>query len=342
MSRTRLNFGIYLNNRAAVFLSDFSIDALLNLAVEAEDLGYHSVWLGDRLLSSPRYDPIVLLSAVAAHTRTVRLGTSVLLSHMRNPVVLALEWGTLDTLSHGRTILGVGIGGGRPETIAKDCEVAGFDKTQRGKIFEEGVEVLKALWTQESVTFEGKFYRFRNVTLGYKPVQKPHPPIWMAAGYYNPVDPGTGPTGYHVAAEAGRYRGPFERVARLADGWFTEAATPEEYRETYDFISRTARDMYGRIQGSLHRALIYWINIGPDASAAYEEAKWMAETYHQAPFDAETLRRWLIYGDSKACVKRISAYESVGVQTLVFVLAARNQVEQMRRIAREIFPAFRS
>ncbi len=145
---------------------------------------------------------------------------------MRNPVVLALEWGTLDTISGGRTILGVGIGGGRPETIAKDCEVASFSKTQRGKVFEEGLEVLKTLWTQESVSFEGRFYQLRDVALGYKPVQKPHPPIWVAAGYYNPREAGTGPTGYHVPADAGKFRGPFERVARLADGWISEVQPP--------------------------------------------------------------------------------------------------------------------
>ena len=339
MSQSRLNFGIYLNNRAAVFLPDYTMDQLLELAIEAEELGFHSVWLGDRLLSSPRYDPIVTLSAMAARTQSIHLGTSVLLSHMRNPVVLALEWGTLDTISHGRTIMGVGLGGGRPDTIAKDCEVAGFPKSQRGRVFEEGIEVLKALWTQESVTFDGKFYQLNDVALGYKPVQKPHPPIWIAAGYYNPVNPGTGPTGYHVAGEAGKYRGPFERVARLADGWFTEAATVAEYRETFDVINRAAREKYNRTE-QIHRSLIFWINVGTDTSSSHEEAKWMAETYHQSPFDAETLERWLIYGDADACIKRISAYEDIGVQTLVLVLAAKEQGEQMRRIAREILPAF--
>ena len=341
MSSSQLNFGVYLNNRAAVFLPGYTMDQLLELGIEAEELGYHSVWVGDRLLSSPRYDPIVTLSAIGASTSKIRLGTSVLLSHMRNPVVLALEWGTLDIICHGRTIMGVGLGGGRPDTIAKDCEAAGIPKTRRGEVFEEGIEVLKALWSQASVTFEGEFYRLNDVELGYKPVQQPHPPIWVAAGYYNPVDPHTGPTGYHVAGEAGKYRGPFERVARLANGWFTEAATPAEYRETFDLISRTAQEKYGRAEERLHRALIYWINVGSNASAAYEEAKWMAETYHQAPFDEETLERWLIYGDAETCIKRILAYEAVGVETLVLVPAAKDQGQQIRRIAKEIFPAFR-
>jgi alkanesulfonate monooxygenase SsuD/methylene tetrahydromethanopterin reductase-like flavin-dependent oxidoreductase (luciferase family) len=334
-----MNFGIYLNNRAAVFLPDYTLDELLALGVEAEELGYHSVWLGDRLLSSPRYDPIVTLAAIGARTRTVQLGTSVLLSHMRNPVVLALEWATLDTICHGRTIMGLGLGGGRPDTIAKDCAAVGIEKRHRGKVFEESIEVLKALWTQESVTFDGRFYQLNDVALGYKPWCKPHPPIWIAAGYYNPVDSGTGPTGYHVEGEAGTYRGPFERVARLADGWFTEAATVEEYAATFDFINRTAREKYRRDE-SLHRALIFWINIGSDASSAYEEAKWMAETYHQSPFDEETLGRWLIHGDAEGCIERIKAYEQIGVETLVLVPAGRDHGQQIRRIAEEIFPAF--
>lgn len=340
MVTTRINFGVYLNNRAAVFLEDYSLDALLDLAPEAETLGYHSVWLGDSLLARPRYDPIVTLAAIATRTRTIRLGTSILQSHMRNPVLLALEWGSLDAISHGRTILGVGVGGGVPAMVAKECAVAGVPKSQRGKVFEEGIEVLKALWMQDAVTFEGKFYRLEEVRLGYKPLQKPHPPIWIAAGYYNPLEPGTGPIGYHVAAEAGKFRGPFERVARLADGWLTEHPTPEEYRETFELISRRARDTYGRSE-PIHRALLCYINLGSDAQATYDEAKWIAETYHRVPFDPETMKRWLINGDADACVRRIAEYEAVGVQTVIFLLAAKSQREQLRRIAQEIFPAFR-
>ena len=110
-----MNFGIYLNNRAAVFLPDYTLDELLALGVEAEELGYHSVWLGDRLLSSPRYDPIVTLAAIGA-----------------------------------RTIMGLGLGGGRPDTIAKDCAAVGIPKRHRGKVFEEGIEARHSAKTQAS------------------------------------------------------------------------------------------------------------------------------------------------------------------------------------------------
>ena len=335
-----LDFGIYLNNRAAVFLADYSLPSLLVLAREAEDLGYHSVWLGDSLLAKPRYDPIVTLTAIAAQTKAIRLGTGILQSHLRNPVVLALEWTTLDVISRGRTILGVGIGSGRPEMMEKECAVAGFAKRDRARVFEEGIEILRRLWTEESVTFAGLAHRLDDVQLGYRPVQRPHPPIWVSAGSYNPLKPGTGPIGVHVAAEAGTFRGPFDRVARLGDGWLTEHPTPEEYRRTYETISRAARTKYGR-PAPLHRALNCWINVADDAESAWDEAKWVAETYHQLPFDRETLDRWLIRGPAAACIERIAAFEAVGVQTLMLVIAARDQAAQMRRIAREIFPAFR-
>jgi alkanesulfonate monooxygenase SsuD/methylene tetrahydromethanopterin reductase-like flavin-dependent oxidoreductase (luciferase family) len=336
----RVNFGAYLNNRAAVFLPDYSLDELLRLGVEAEDLGYHSVWLGDSLLARPRYDPIVTLTAIAARTSAIRLATGILQTHLRNPVVLALEWATLDTISKGRTILGASIGGGVPAMVDKECRVAGVPKARRGRAFEEGIRLLRALWTEESVTFAGEFYRLDDVSLGYRPVQKPHPPIWIACGAYNPEEPGVGPIGIHVAAEAGRFRGPFDRVARLGDGWLTEHATPGEFRETYEVIRRAAREIHGRGEVALHRALCCYINVASSRQAAWEEARRVSETYHQNRLDDATLERWLIHGDADACIDRLRAFEAAGVETFELVFAARNQGEQLRRVAREIFPAF--
>ena len=245
----RLNFGLYANNRASVFLPDFSMERLLDLAVEAEELGYHSLWVGDSLLAKPRYDPIVTLTAIAARTKNIKLATGILQPHMRNPVVLALEWATLDIISKGRTIMGVGPGAGSPELLSKECEVAGFERRVRGKVFEECLEVLKALWTRDSVDFEGSHYRYRDVSLGYKPVQEPHPPIWIAAGHYNPVKVENYRYGHFVEANAGKHTGPFDRVARLADGWLTNHISPREYTERYSEISTGAIRRYGRPPG---------------------------------------------------------------------------------------------
>ena len=335
-----LNFGLYLNNRGAIFLPDYSLDQLLDQAVEAEAIEFHSVWAGDSLLAKPRYDPIVVLTAVAARTRTIKLGTGILQIHLRNPVLLALEWAALDVVSHGRTIMGVGIGSGSPEMMDKECDVAGVPRRQRGRILEEHIEVLKLLWTETAVTYRGKFYQLDDVSAGYRPRQTPHPPIWVAAGGYNPHSPGTGPFGYHVAAEAGRYRGPFERVARLGDGWITTQATPEEYGVAAELVDRSAAEKHGRSRGSIQRAVSFWMNVGPDRSAARDEVKRMLESYNRLPFDDETLERFAIYGTPEDCLRRLRAYQAVGAQTALVMPGARSQPEQMRRIAREIVPAF--
>jgi alkanesulfonate monooxygenase SsuD/methylene tetrahydromethanopterin reductase-like flavin-dependent oxidoreductase (luciferase family) len=335
-----LSFGLYLNNRGAVFLPDYSLDHLLDQAVEAEALGFHSVWAGDSLLAKPRYDPIVVLTAVAARTRRIKLGTGILQIHLRNPVLLALEWAALDVVSHGRTIMGVGIGSGSPEMMDKECDVAGVPRRQRGRILGEHIEVLKLLWTESEVTYRGTFYQLDEVSLGYRAEQRPHPPIWVAAGGYNPQSPGTGPFGYHVAAEAGRYRGPFERVARLADGWITTQATPDEYRVAAEVINRSAAEKHGRPGDPIHRALSFWMNVGPDRTAARDEVKQMLESYNRLPFDDETLERFAIYGTPEDCIRRLRAFQAAGAQTILVMPGAQNQPEQMRRIAREVVPAF--
>ena len=336
----RLNFGFYANNRASVFLPNFSMEALLDLAVEAEELGYHSVWVGDSLLAKPRYDPVVTLTAIAARTQRIKLATGILQPHMRNPVLAALEWATLDIVSNGRTIMGVGPGAGPPDLLSKECEVAGFDRRVRGKVFEECLEVLKALWTRDVVDFEGRHYRYREVSLGYKPVQQPHPPIWIAAGHYNPVKVENYRYGRFVAADAGKHTGPFDRVARLGDGWLTNHLSPAEYAERYAGISDRAAGEYGRPAGAVHPAMNCWINVAADRRTARAEARWMLENYHRMPFDDESMDRWVICGTPRECIDRLEEFVAVGVRTMEFVLASKDQPEQMRRLGRDVLPAF--
>ncbi len=336
-----LDIGLYVNNRAAVFLEDYPLSKMVDTAVMAEELGYHSVWVGDSILAKPRYRPIPTLAAIAAKTRRVKLGTGILQPQLYNPVLLALDWATLDVLAEGRTILGVGIGAGPPEGMQREHEVCGVPKRRRGQIFEEVIDIIKKLWTEEVVSYEGAFHRLEGISLGYQPLQKPHPPIWIAAGGYNPKEAGVGPLGVHIPTEAGRFRGPFARVARLGDGWFTVHCTPEEYTETWQFIQKLAREQYGRNPADIHPAIDFWINVNSDREQGWAEAKWMLEHYHNLPMDDETVRRWCLLGSAQECIQTLRAYAAAGVKTVMFVLAARDQQAQVKRIAEEILPAFR-
>src|SRR5438874_7694589 len=162
MSEKTLQFGVNLNNREPLIAPDYDVQALLELSTVVEDSGFDSVWVGDSLFSKPRYEPIALLSAISQRTSRVRLGTSCMVSSTRNPLYLALEWATLDVISGGRTILGTGMG--NPEAgVRREFEALGLDYVRRGSIFEEGLAVLRELWTTGKVDFHGKFRSYDNV-----------------------------------------------------------------------------------------------------------------------------------------------------------------------------------
>ena len=189
-----------------------SPDAVVKAAQRAEELGYDSVWVIERLLyplkpqtpypatpdgSLPDVykrvlDPLATLAFLAAKTSRVGLGTSVLDMPYYNPVMLARQLTTLDVLSQGRLRLGLGLGWSKDEYDAVGATFKG-----RGARADEFIQVLKAIWTTDPVEFQGKFYNIPKSIIQPKPVQKPHPPIYLAS-----------------LSEAA-----LKRVARLADGW---------------------------------------------------------------------------------------------------------------------------
>jgi probable F420-dependent oxidoreductase len=187
-------------------------EALVTVAKRAEELGFDSLWVLDRILwpVNPRapypigdgslpakyksvLDPLETLTFAAAHTRRVALGTSVLNLPWYTPVLLARQLTTLDILSGGRLKVGFGIGWSPDE-----YEAAGAAWQERGKRADEMIQALKKIWTTDPVEFQGKYYRIPKSVIGPKPVQKPHPPIYMAA--YTPSA--------------------MKRVAAEANGWF--------------------------------------------------------------------------------------------------------------------------
>ena len=149
----------------------------------AEDLGFETAMLIDHLLVAPPaysttwLEPVSLLSALAGVTRTIRLGTMVLVLPFRDPVAFAKEWATLDLLSGGRSVLGVGVGWKEEEFAALRIPFR-----ERGRRMNEMLEAITALWAGDHVTYEGRFYAFHDLTIEPKPVQRPHPPIWIGGG----------------------------------------------------------------------------------------------------------------------------------------------------------------
>ena len=164
-----LGFGVNLNNREPLIAPGYGMPELLDLSQSVEELGFDSVWVGDSLFSKPRYESMALLSALSQRTQHVKLGTACLVTSPRNPLYLALEWATLDVLSGGRTIFGA-CAGNPEEGVRREFEALGLDFDKRFAIFEEGLEIVRQLWTTGTVTHHGAQYDYdgHQLLLGHR------------------------------------------------------------------------------------------------------------------------------------------------------------------------------
>ena len=154
-------------------------DKLVARAELAEQLGYESFWITEHhfhWFGGAHANPLVALAAMAARTRKIRLGTAVTLLPYRHPLLVAEEMACLDNLSHGRLDFGVGRG-----FFKIEYDGLGISMAESRPRFEESLDIIRRAWTEPEVTYKGQFWQFEDVELVPKPVQKPHPPIWMAA-----------------------------------------------------------------------------------------------------------------------------------------------------------------
>jgi alkanesulfonate monooxygenase SsuD/methylene tetrahydromethanopterin reductase-like flavin-dependent oxidoreductase (luciferase family) len=324
-----LQFGLSLPNRAVLF--GMPIETLLGVAARAEESGlFDSVWVGDNLLSKARLEAIVTLSALAARTRRVKLGTICLASFpLRHPLLLAIQWASLDRLSGGRTLLAVCAGGAASKgpQFAAELAAVGVASTERVARMEEGIELLRRFWAAEPVSFEGQFYRFSEVDAQPKPLQA-RPPIVIAV---NPP----------VAAEAAVEERALRRVARLADGWQTDGVPPEIFARRWSRIREYAAE-YGRADEVAHSSLHLMVNINDDAAQARRESVAFLDRYYGVgAVSSEKLDAWLAYGSPAAVIDRIAQFAEAGCTTPVLRFTADDQEGQLERCIAEVLPAFR-
>ena len=224
MRRLPIKWGLSLPNRGALFgLAE--IDELIECAAVAERSGvFESVWVGDSLIHKPRLEAITMLAALATHTKKVRLGTICMASFpVRHPVLLAIQWASLDQISKGRALLGVCIGGAHEGEL----RAFGVKREERVGRMKEGIQLLRQIWSDEEVIHRGKFYTLENYNIVPKPAQKP-PPIWIA------VSPEREQVGDKIVDQAMR------RVGALADGYITMGVTGEEFAERWRVIESAA------------------------------------------------------------------------------------------------------
>ena len=331
--------GVYVNNRAAVFSgARFGLDDLVTLAQRAEECGFAFVSVGDSVLAKPRWSPIVTLAAVAEATGTIGLATGILQPHLRHPVTVAQEWATLDALSGGRTALGVGLGTGPPELVDAELALVGLDRRHRARAFTEAIEVIKALWAGDGVDYEGRVYRLQDASIGLRPVQRPGPPVLIAAGVFVASQRGFGPNDVFDESMASTFVGRWDRVARLGDGWITGMATPAELQAGRDAISAAAQAAGRALPEPFDVRVNLFLLVGDDAGAARAEGSAFMEDYHRRPMDDASIDRWLVCGPAEACAERLDAYVGAGATSFQCVLATVDQRAQMERVAAQLLP----
>lgn len=291
-------------------------DLVVVFAQAAEELGFDSLWVGDHILwRTPLLEPLTLLAGVAMSTKRIKLGTGVLLLPLRQPTVLAKMVATLDYLSRGRVILGVGVGGENP----KEFEACGVPLAERGRRTDEGIAVLRRLWTESSASYAGQFWRFSEVDLQPKPVQQPGPPIWVG----------------------GRSDAALRRAGRLGDGWIDYFVTPQGYRESMAKVAAHAAEA-GRSMDSFAAAHVLMTYVAPSKDKAKLATERYLSNYYDHAFRF-LLARYCALGTAEDCIAKIKSFEAAGARDIVLVptCGPDSILAQLETLASEVVAAFR-
>ena len=241
------NFGVLLPTRGVLVYAGSGgprVEQTWQMAETAERAGYDSVWVGDSITSKPRMEPLTAMAAVAARTSRVKVGTAVLLNALRHPVHLAHAAATIDNISGGRTILGLGAGRGNNKMFVDEHAAVGVPIEERASRMEESIRVMRALWTGEPVSSDGEFYPLEEVELEPRPVQ-PSIPLWISSNWVR--------------------RG-LSRVAELGDAWITNVPSVELFSQCWDRIEQNAGE-FGRDPAGIGRCLYVSVNLNDDTGA---------------------------------------------------------------------------
>jgi probable F420-dependent oxidoreductase len=283
-------------------------------AIEA--LGFDSVWTGEHMLfHGPVSDGLITLAAFAGRTSRLKIGSAINLLPLRPPVVVAKAVSTLDIVSQGRFIFGVGVGGEFPQ----EFEACGVPHRERGRRANEAIEICRRLWTEDHVTYAGKIFQLHDVTMLPKPVQPGGPPIIVS----------------------GRSEAAIRRAALLGDGYMPYLFTPERFAEglqkIYAIAERQKRDMSRFTPYSF-----VFTAVGETHEEAHRVAvEHLSRRYNQ-PFE-NLVERYCALGTPEECVERLQRFVDAGARHFILSPLCDNAAlgQHLEAYAREILPQFR-
>jgi len=316
-----VRFGVKIHQEGLDFAT------IKGLCQESERLGLESFWIMDHihaLLPPPQRPSLecwTLLTALAVSTRKIRLGTLVMCNSYRHPPMLAKMASTLDVISDGRLILGLGAGWHEPEYTGYGFP---FPKAAvRIQQLREGIKILKKMFTEEKTNFEGKHYTLRDAENYPKPVQKPHPPIWIGGG------------GEKLMLRV---------VAELADGWNWVNLSPEEFKHKVEVLEKYCSE-FGRDPSEIVKS--YQITVFTAEKA--EESNRRFDRFHRShplksirEMPREELIRKQVVGPPDKVIESINEYVKAGANYIIFAFPEEGRLrESLHLCAERVLPAFR-
>ncbi|HYZ27977.1 MAG TPA: LLM class flavin-dependent oxidoreductase [Thermoleophilaceae bacterium] len=276
----------------------------------AEDLGFHSAWVQEQTLGTARtLSPLGAMTYAAACTERLRLGCAVFVTPLHNALHLAKEIATLDNLSHGRIEVGLAAGG-----RARPFAAFGVDPDRPVARFNEGLELMKACWSEPRITLAGDFWQLDDAAMEPKPVQRPHPPIWIGGNHPNAL----------------------RRAARLGNGFFgagsqTTAAFAEQVRGVRAELERLDRDPAG-----FRFAKRVYVRVDDDGARARERLEAVLASHYGRPgWDAV-----VVTGPPSACIDGLRAVADAGAE-MILLNPLVDDLQQMERLAAEVIPPLR-
>ena len=287
-----MRLGYLLPTREQIMDGRPETGSLLDLAERARAVGFDSIWVGDSLLARPRHEPLTLLAAVVGRLPGVEVGTAVLLSALRNPVLLAQQVATLDQIAEGRLILGVGIARD-VANIRAEFAAAGVPFAGRVGRLLEGLRLARALWRGQPVDWDG-LWTLRGGLLGVTPHRAGGPPVWIAGSL--PVS--------------------LKRAGEHFDGWLPNAGNAQQWEQQWAQIRAVAREA-GRDPDRLEGAMYLTLSVDADVARANRRLDAYLEQYYGQPAAVVRERQECYAGPPSGLEAYLSGYARAGAAHLI-------------------------
>ena len=301
------NMGVLLPTRGVLVYAKGGrprVELNWQMAETAERIGYDSVWVGDSITSKPRLEPMAVMAALAARTHRVKIGTAVMLNALRHPVHLAHSIATIDNISDGRIILGLGAGRSNNQMFVDEHAAVGVPIEERAARMEESIDVLRKLWTEDDVSNPDGFYPLSGMTLEPRPVQ----------------------------------RG-LKRVAAQGDGWITNVPSTEMFTKCWDRIEEKGQEL-SRDVSRIPRALYISVNLN-DEDEALAEGDGFMRSYYGIPYEVVSKQLLCVFGPAQKAIDVIKRYKEAGANYFIVRFASPNQMQQLEKFTELVVPSLK-